>query len=219
MRKVRYEELLLHELEAARDEAPVIYLPIGSLEYHGRHLPMGFDALHAEALCLEAAQETGGVVLPTTYWGTRGHEGYTGSLLLREETIAALIADALDCLHDQAYRLVVILTGHHPDVQGELLKRVASERMDAHPDLRVLVLDPFYLHPTDQHLEHAGCIETSAMLFLRPDLVDMGQLQHPEALNAITADCVDATEDAGIQRFRVIVAQLVQAVRDAMAEL
>jgi len=219
VRKVRYEELLVGELEDARDRAPLIYLPIGSLEYHGWHLPMGFDGLHAEALCVQAAMETGGVTLPPTYWGTRGHEGYPGSLLLREETVAALIGNVLDCLVEQQYRLVVIFTGHHPEVQGELLKRVAAESMEAHPGLRVLVLDPFSLHPTDKHLEHAGCIETSAMLHLRPELVDMDQLSDPRALQAITGDCVDATVESGESRFGQVLEQLIQTVREALREL
>jgi creatinine amidohydrolase/Fe(II)-dependent formamide hydrolase-like protein len=84
---------------------------------------------------------------------------------------------------------------------------------------RVLVLDPFNLHPTDQHAEHAGQIETSAMLHLRPDLVDMDALADPAALEAISADCVDATAESGRQRSEEVLAELVAAVLKGLADL
>ena len=215
----RYEELRPDQLDAAREEASLAYVPIGSLEYHGWHLPVGFDAMHAHALCLLAAEQTGGVVLPPTFWGTRGHEGFRGSLLLREETIAALAHDILDQLARQGYRLIVLFTGHWPEVQGGLLSRVAEEFMRGRPEVRVLVLDPFNLHPTDRPVEHAGRVETSVMLHLRPDLVDMAALADPEALKAISADCVDATAEFGRERTEDVLAAFVVTVQSALSDL
>lgn len=214
--KTRYEEMRPAELAEAREQASLVYVPIGSTEYHGWHLPVGFDAMHAYELCLRSAEQTGGVVLPATYWGTQGHERYAGSLLLRRETIAALMGDVLERLTEQQYRLVVICTGHYPRVQGELLEQVAEEHTSGHPDIRVLALDPFSLHPTDQHAEHAGKIETSVMLYLRPDLVDMDQLRHPEALKAISDDCVEATPEYGQERFESVLMEMVRTVRAAI---
>lgn len=215
----RYEELRPDQLDAARQEAPLVYVPIGSLEYHGWHLPVGFDAMHAYALCLRAAERTGGVVLPPTFWGTRGHERFRGSLLLKEATIAALARDILERLAERGYRLIVLFTGHWPEVQGGLLRRVAEEFAGLRPDIRVLVLDPFNLHPTDTHAEHAGCIETSAMLHLRPDLVDMSALSDPAALEAISQDCVAATAELGERRAEEVLGALVEAVREGLSAL
>jgi len=83
----------------------------------------------------------------------------------------------------------------------------------------VLVLDPFNLHPTDPHSEHAGRIETSVMLYLRPELVQMERLQEPGALKNITGDCVDATVEYGKERFESVLAALVRTVREALAGL
>jgi creatinine amidohydrolase len=212
----RYEELTPWELEAAQKCAPIVYVPIGSTEFHGPHLPVGFDALHAHALCLRAAEQTGGVVLPATFWGTRGHEQFPGSLLLREETIATLAADILERLTAQQYRLIVLFTGHYPQIQGELLRRVGEEHMARNPGVRVLVLDPLTIHPTEARTEHAGRIETSVMLHLRPDLVHMERLDAPDALHAITPDCVDATAEYGRAWFEAILAETVRLVRGAL---
>ena len=218
MRKHRFEELLPSDLSAILAEAPVAFFPIGSIEYHGFHLPFGFDTMHAHALCLAAAEQTGGAVLPPTYWGFRGHEGFPGSLLLREDTIAALARDVLQQVTAQGFKLIVILTGHWPDVQGEMLRGVAAEHMAAHPGSRVLVCDPFNLHPTARPVEHAGLVETSAMLYLRPDLVAMEKLAEPGALHAIQADCVEATAQKGRERYEVVLGELVRLVRGETAE-
>ena len=219
MKRLRYEEMCPDELAAAREEAPLVYVPIGSIEYHGFHLPVVFDTMHAYALCLAAAEQTGGAVLPPTFWGTRGHEGYPGSLLLSEETIAALMRDVFARLTEHDYRLIVVLTGHYPNLQGVLIKRVADAHMAAHPEVRIMVLDPFNLPPTDPRSEHAGIIETSAMLHLRPDLVDMEQLKRPGALEAISEDCVDATVAYGRERFETVQKELVNTVNDALGTL
>jgi creatinine amidohydrolase len=219
MRSLRYEELLPRELAAAREAAPLVYFPIGSLEYHGFHLPLGFDALHAHAYCLAAALRTGGVVLPPTYWGFRGHEGFPGSLLVSEETVARLAADVYRLLTAQGFRLIVAFSGHWPDVQGRRLQAVASEHMAAHPGVRILVPDIFALHPSDHQPEHAGRIETSAMLHLQPELVAMERLQEPGAMQAISADAVDASADAGRERFALCVDELVRLVQDGLKGL
>lgn len=220
MHNVRYEELRPEELAAARDAASVVYFPIGSLEFHGRHLPVGLDAMDAYEVCLRAAQHAGGVVLPVTYWGTTGHDGYPGSLLLGKDTIAALVGDVLLRLTEQGYRLIVTCTGHYPTVQGALMKEVAAAHMDARPEARVLCLDVCNLCPGDERLtEHAGYFETSIMLHIRPDLVVMSELSHPDALDAIAPDCVDATEEYGRRRMATAVGEMVRLVREALGEL
>ena len=68
-RRVRYEEMKPDELEHAVAEFPVAYCAFGSLEWHGRHLPVGTDALKAHGIVVRAAERYGGVALPPTYWG------------------------------------------------------------------------------------------------------------------------------------------------------
>ena len=63
-KKIRYSDLLLHELRQKLDEKPLAYLPLGTLEQHGLHLALGADAIQSEALMLELAHRYGGVVFP-----------------------------------------------------------------------------------------------------------------------------------------------------------
>ena len=65
-RKVRYEEMLPHEVVAARTETPLAYLPIGGIEWHGEHNCLGLDTVKIHALALRCAQAGGGLVFPGT---------------------------------------------------------------------------------------------------------------------------------------------------------
>src|SRR5579864_1098202 len=58
------------EILEARKRCPAALVPIGPLEWHGPHLPVGTDALHAYVVAERAAQELGAVVLPALFAGT-----------------------------------------------------------------------------------------------------------------------------------------------------
>jgi creatinine amidohydrolase/Fe(II)-dependent formamide hydrolase-like protein len=100
--------------------APVVYIPVGSLEWHGVQNPLGTDGLKAHAICCEAALRYGGVMLPTLFlgiwgqgrgWEPEGWDGYTvtvhGQASL-EETLyrvaRGLVADGLGLRPGPAFR-------------------------------------------------------------------------------------------------------------------
>jgi creatinine amidohydrolase len=66
---VRYAYLRPAEILRRRTAAPVAWLPLGVLEWHGPQNPTGLDALKAEGLLCEAARAHGGLVMPTLFWG------------------------------------------------------------------------------------------------------------------------------------------------------
>ena len=67
-RNVRYELMLGREATDAIAKYPVGYLPIGCLERHGDHLPMGLDVIKAHGVCCLLAQVLGGVVFPPHFY-------------------------------------------------------------------------------------------------------------------------------------------------------
>ncbi len=56
------------------------------------------------------------------------------------------------------------------------------------------------------------------MLYLQPELTDMAQLQHPEALHAISPDCMEATAEYGEEWFRTVLGEMVRTVKEAIVE-
>ena len=67
----RYEELRPDELAELVQRTPVAFWPLGLIEHHGWHLPVGYDGLKAEQLCRRIATRTGGVILPVMWGGAR----------------------------------------------------------------------------------------------------------------------------------------------------
>src|SRR5215472_2204397 len=68
---VQFELMRPPQIVEARERYPVAYLPLGPLEWHGPHLPMGTDAIHAHRVAVEVARRVGGVVFPGSRLGTR----------------------------------------------------------------------------------------------------------------------------------------------------
>lgn len=64
-----YIRMKPQDMVARRDACAVAYLPIGILEWHSLHLPLGTDALTVEGMCRACARKLGGVVFPALYWG------------------------------------------------------------------------------------------------------------------------------------------------------
>jgi creatinine amidohydrolase len=199
MRTVRFELLRPAEIIAERQRFPVVYQPIGPLEWHGPHLPYGMDPLHAETVARRVAETAGGVVMPTLYWGTererrpdllrtlgfRGDEWIVGmdfpansmkSLYSQEDVFGIVVRARLDLLVRQEYRLIVIVNGHGAENHLITLDRLANE-FSAESEARVLLITAFLPDPDGvYHIGHADALETSLMLAMYPDTVDLSGL-------------------------------------------
>jgi len=177
----RMEEMTPDELETVLAEAPVAFVPVGTFEHHGWHLPVCFDGIKAHALCERVAQRTGGAVLPTFFYGTGGgHVGYKWTLILPEAQIVPLIESMLDHLACQGFKVVVLLTGHYAGEQVAMVRRLAQEAQGRHPQVRFIGLtepEVTTAEPGDRAAgDHAAKYETSIALALNPNWVHLDHL-------------------------------------------
>jgi creatinine amidohydrolase len=189
---VRYERAHPRELREAVERAPLAYVPIGTLEFHGEHLPFGVDSFEAHGLCLRAAARSGGVVLPPVYLAS-GCLDLPYTLTFEPELVAAWVGATLGQLAGRGFRAVVVLTGHGPLDLNHLLKRVCAEAEADHPELAAYGLCWLELNaarmtapepgePTA--VDHAALVETSWMLALEPELVRLDRLSDdPQAVH------------------------------------
>jgi creatinine amidohydrolase len=185
MPKMRYQELLPHEFDVIVKSTPVAYVPLGTLEYHGPHLAVGNDALKSEAICARACARTGGVLVPTLYWGIGGgHKEYPATIMVRDQLLADLLDDVLAGLYRVGFRVLVVLTGHYPGEQVQAVKQAAERLRQAHADVRVWGLPEYEAYPEERRADHAAKWETSILMHLRPELVDMSRLVGADAPNA-----------------------------------
>ena len=185
--KVRIWEMNPEEFRRALKEKPIVYLALGSLEFHGPQNPLGLDALKIQPLLEEVAEEEGGVVLPPLFWGTKsGHTYYPGSLLLREDTLSHLLIDTGEALKSQGVRVFLGVSGHCPLPQVRVLEKV-NQHFQEDPAIRVLLIRDWVLEEEEgmgihQPLsDHGGSAETSHLLSLRGELVNLKSL--PPSLN------------------------------------
>ena len=190
MSVLQYERLHPAELRAVVEGAPLAYLPIGTLEFHGEHLPTGVDSFEAHGLCLRAAARSGGVVLPPVYLAS-GCLDLPFTLTFEPALVHAWVSATIDQLFRRGFRAIVVMTGHGPLDLNHLLKRACAEAEERHPGLAAYGLCWLELNaarltgPTTgdpSTVDHAARIETSWMLELEPELVLLDRLsEDPEA--------------------------------------
>lgn len=175
MPKIRMEEMLPHELDAAVAVCPVAYCAFGSLEWHGKHLPVGNDTLKAYNLLLLTAEKYGGVVVPPTYWGIlEPWKPWTNSGLGQELT-DALYRRIFECLVEVGFRVVIGVTGHDVPPQREAIERAVAAIQGQGATGLAMMEGDFY-DRTEDRMDHAAHWETSLLMHLRPELVDMTQI-------------------------------------------
>ncbi len=172
----RYEYLYPDEFLAQVSRMPVFLVPLGLLEWHGDHLPLGTDALKAHGLCLRIADRLrGGIVLPALPIGRPGYSRRVGTLTFAEATVAAMLEDLLGQLRKVGARVVLVLSGHYGDCQMDLVRRVAEDFGRRHGEMRILATAEYEGVLVDgvPPADHAKKHETALMAALHPGLVRM----------------------------------------------
>ena len=179
MRAPRYELMRPGEIENERRKTPVVYIPWGSLEWHGVHNCIGVDALKAHALCIDAAHKTGGIVMPPIFAGyhTMKYRGFKHTIEISRDLVQRMLREYLEQLYDEDFRVIVLVMGHYGRAHVDALREVCGQFQAAHPDARILAF-PEYEVVLDEGVrgDHAGAYETSLMMYYYPDTVDLGQL-------------------------------------------
>ena len=172
------ERLRPHQIRAYLSERSVIWLPLGTIEWHCEHLPVGLDALTAHGLCLRAAERCGGLVMPPLYFGTGGgHSAYPWTIMMSGAAeIEAMLTRTATRLHAMEIERLVIFSGHFADEQLEMIDRFSEDwnAVGAKPRVTPTAVNRCSGSGTDP--DHAGAFETLLMHAISPETVDLSQL-------------------------------------------
>jgi len=170
-----YSELTPERLDSLWQAGASAILPWGALEWHGAHLPLGLDGLVATHFGEKLAESINGVLLPTI-WLPITTVPHRHSLAIKADTLRRVLDDSISGLVISGAKSIILLTGHY--AQGHLseLYECALRSMDDHSQLRVFAGSPLEPLGDENFLDHAARFETSQLLTIRPDLVDLSGL-------------------------------------------
>lgn len=185
-REVRLERLRPKQIDEAMAACPTLFVPLGTIEWHGLHNIVGLDAVKAHLLCIEAARRSGGLVAPPLYGGVGGlDEPHTFVMEPENDVFSVLLRAWVEKLCREAvrqgFRALIVLTGHYGAAQQIVVRELAARMTRA---LAVPVLGtPEYLLALDAGYlgDHAAWGETSLMMYLDPagvDLAALGEAPH-----------------------------------------
>jgi len=158
----------------------VAVLPIGAIEQHGPHLPLITDLLVAESLARDAVNTWGDAhdlwLLPSLACTTSTEHAWApGTLWLSAATMTAVVDDLGRSVAKTPLGKLVFLNGHRGN---SALLEVCARELRLNYGLATFVTDPACPPPDADGLAHGGKDETSVVLHLRPDLVDLTRARY-----------------------------------------
>ena len=233
--KVRYDELLPHEFRQRLAARPIAYLPLGTLEWHGEHLPLGSDAIQSEGLMVECARRFGGIVMPPIHLGPDRakptDEGRTligmdyaesttpprqldGSCYWVPAGFHMLMVDTILAQLQRAGFRAVFADGHGPS-RSSWVENLPERQTRF--GLKLFGVTREIARQWKSQMDHAARNETSLMMHFRPGVVDLSQLPASRSTwpqGVAGEDPRDATAAYGRECFQ----KSVELVRQMLAQ-
>ncbi|WP_336036217.1 creatininase family protein [Halobacterium yunchengense] len=187
----RLAEMTWREVEAAVEDTQTMLLPVGSTEQHGHHMPLGVDVYMPEAIAERVAERTGCLLAPPIWYGVSPHHTFKpGTFTVASETFQHYVRDVCVSASEWGVENVLLVNGHYlvqdPELDVVVRELTTEHAMRAfHVPLVSVFEDAARAARTSDVSFHASEFETSLMLELFPEYVDMD-----------SAEAVDVPDDA-----------------------
>ena len=182
----RMIECSWHAIDALDRDRTIVLFPIGSVEQHGWHMPVGTDYLMAEAISCELTKrETKGfeaLLFPTLQFGLNAeHTGFCGTITFPAKLLLEILEQQVRVMLNYGFRYFAFLNTHGGNTP--MLEIFVREFKAAHPDCRMTSFQYFthgFFDALHAHIDnpigvdvHAGELETSMIQYLFPEMVHM----------------------------------------------
>ena len=176
---MRIDEMTTKEFHEAMSLDPVIIIPLGATEAHGIHLPLGTDTYQPEYIAMEVAKKMNNIlVAPTMPYGQHSStKNMAGTISLTFDTLRAFIKDVLSSFIANGAKKIMIISGHagtsHMCAITEGCREIVAEK-----NVQVMFFSDFFIAEEYEKCRslkndgHAGMLETSRMMNIKPDLVN-----------------------------------------------
>jgi len=183
------KDMTRNDIKKAIDKFPVAILPLGATEQHGEHLPLGVDIYLAENIAKETSAQTGSLVVPTLPFGYSWvWRDIPGTISLQQHNLEAVIKDVAHSVVRYGIEMLVLISGHESN--NSSMKYAVRELADEIDIPVIYLFYPDYKEVMDQYCDsppwygmiHAGEFETSLMLDVNDEVVDMKKAvkEYPE---------------------------------------
>ena len=246
--KVLYAELTPHEFRDRLAAAPIAYLPLGTLEWHGEHLPIGSDGLQSAGFFTGLAREAGGIVLPMLFLGPDRMEKVDGKELygmdtlgegmaegkryknqqlagsaywVPEETFRMIIEATLKQLSRAGFKIVVA-HGHGPST-GFFQKNAGRWKEKFGLETFTCWGSEYDRKGMGIQVDHAAMNETSLVMALHPELVQMERLPKDPNSWPVGVGGKDprelASAELGHEILKIQTERMAKILRQALAKL
>lgn len=240
MDKVLYEELCPTELVERVNACPVAYLPLGTLEWHGPHLPLGADGIQAQELFVRVAEKIGGVVLPKLFLGPDrfyhdpsrefyGMDICTGGTIVPYEM--QQLPGSAYWMPDEQYQEMIlriaanlaragfkVLVGHGHGPSTWQFGDLKEEIMEKYGMICVTAFDFLDDKELGYQCDHAAANETAITMAVRPELVQMERIvsgsEEPKAMAGR-----DPREFASVEYGQRVVEANVKAMSEGISKI
>lgn len=227
--KVLYEELRPDEFVDRLNNCPIAYLPLGTLEWHGMHLPLGSDGIQARGFFARLAESLGGIVLPMLFLGPdsevnkQGKDYYGMDIHSFDEDSPQQLAGSAYWINNKLYLeiiesilsnlkragfKIVVAHGHGPST-SLFIEHI--KEFEAKFGLKLFTLwrdeeDCFGIQT-----DHAAFNETSLVMAVRPDLVNMKSISEDEYPLGVWG--IDPRKDASGDRGEQILKENLKSIK------
>ncbi len=173
------ENITMPDFKKHLKKTKTIIFPFGTIEEHGRHLPLNTDTLIVYEVLKRVERKRNVFFAPPVYYGvctsTRQHPGTIG---ITPATLRRLVSDLLRDAYKKGLRNFILISGHGGGLHMYCLKETAEILIEELDRIKISVVSPYDIlfkelsgiadTPNDSH---AGEIETSLLLSLAPELV------------------------------------------------
>jgi creatinine amidohydrolase len=185
------EQMRPAQIDAEKEKMPAIYVPLGAIEWHGRHNVVGLDSLKAHAQLCRVAEQAGGVVYPPIYTGSLPGNNDDYTYMVSAETLCHILMELLAGFERDGWKKAILLGGHYPNYHVAA-KQVAEQWASEEHTLEILPMVENRLK--EIRGDHAALDETSMMLDLYPETVDLNRIGGREAAEGTVDDKNDWLE-------------------------
>ena len=175
-----FEHLTSLDVKEASEKRLVAILPVGSIEIHGPHMPVGTDSITVYNIAKLAAEKEESVVLPPFYYAyVPENKHFPGTISLTAKTLLSLLEEVCDEVSRNGFKKILIVNGHggNNQILRVFLKDVLNKKKDY---VLYGMIDPLFPLRDfisqlieDKRVGHACELETSLGLYLFGDLIKM----------------------------------------------